>query len=49
MRRVVRESVKIQNARKEENVDENGVTTKLMNRKNEYFGMMTVQVNFEQE
>ena len=39
MRRIIRESVRIMNGRK------NGV--KLMNRKDEWFGIKTVQVNFE--
>ena len=50
LRRVIRESVKLQHTNREEGCrDGNGVVVNLMNRKNEYFGMMTVQVNFERD
>ena len=43
MRRIIRESIRIRNARKSANV------VQLMNRKEEYFGIKTVEVNFEQD
>ena len=52
MRRIIRESVRIQNARRDagNNVkDIDGKVVKLMNRKDEWFGIKTIQVNFEQE
>ena len=52
MRRIIRESVRIQNARRDagNNVkDVDGKVVKLMNRKDEWFGIKTIQVNFEQE
>ena len=52
MRRIIRESIRIQNARRnaENNVkDVDGKVVKLMNRKDEWFGIKTIQVNFEQE
>lgn len=52
MRRVIRESIRITNARKleeEETIDEEGKMLKVMNRKGEFFGVKVVRVNFEQE
>ena len=52
MRRIIRESVRIQNARRDagNNIkDVDGKVVKLMNRKDEWFGIKTIQVNFEQE
>ena len=43
MRRIIRESIRIRNARKSANV------VQLMNRKEEYFGIKTVEVHFEQD
>ena len=52
MRRVIRESIRITNARKleeEETIDEEGKMLKVINRKGEFFGVKVVRVNFEQE
>ena len=52
MRRRIIESVRIQNARRDagNNIkDVDGKVVKLMNRKDEWFGIKTIQVNFEQE
>ena len=52
MRRIIRESVRIRNARRaagNEEKDDNGRITRLMNRKHEWFGIKTIEVNFEQE
>ena len=52
MRRVIRESIRIKNARQaeEEGIKDNeGRKTKLLNTKNEYFGMKLVKMNPVQE
>ena len=52
MRRVIRESIRIKNARtaEEEGIRDNeGRKTKLLNTKNEYFGMKLVKMNPVQE
>ena len=50
MRRVIRESIRIRNARKNERqADVNGRVTEIMNRKEEWFGLKTIEVNFSQE
>ena len=52
LRRVIRESVRIKNAKKNtlNNVrDDSDKLVKLMNRKEEWFGIKTIQISFEQE
>ena len=52
MRRIIRESVRIRNARRaagDGERDDNGKVTRLMNRKHEWFGIKTIEVTFEQE
>ena len=50
MRRVIRESIRIRNARKnEKQADVNGRVTEIMNRKEEWFGLKTIEVNFSQD
>ena len=52
MRRIIRESVRIRNARRAAGSgekDDKGRVMRLMNRKHEWFGIKTIEVNFEQE
>ena len=52
LRRVIRESVRIKNAKKNtlNNVrDDSDKLVKLMNRKEEWFGIKTIQISSEQE